>query len=311
MRKNNKTRVLLATLLALVLLLCSFPVYAKNMNTEIPTEEMIPEAMAEAASGTSEAAESNPEEMPAAPETTEVIPEEEPAAPETPEAVPEEEPAAPETPEVVPEEEPATPETPEVVPEEEPAVPEAPEVVPEEEPAAPETPEVVPEEEPVTPETPEVVPEEEPAAPETPEVVPEEEPAAPETPEVVPEEEPEFPDNRKEEAEDIFCYFDDDDPGSVSPDLLDLINNPDAYQKLDFTGVVEIGIKNSIIAYDRDVTLVASISGAELPDYLMIWEASDDEGSSWQAVAAGSEYTYVLTRENVDREFRVVLYTTC
>ena len=297
MRKNNKTRVLLATLLALVLLLCSFPVYAKNMNTEIPTEEMIPEAMAEAASGTSEAAESNPEEMPAAPETTEVIPEEEPAAPETPEAVPEEEPAAPETPEVVPEEEPATPETPEVVPEEEPAVPEAPEVVPEEEPAAPETPEVVPEEEPVTPETPEVVPEEE--------------PAAPETPEVVPEEEPEFPDNRKEEAEDIFCYFDDDDPGSVSPDLLDLINNPDAYQKLDFTGVVEIGIKNSIIAYDRDVTLVASISGAELPDYLMIWEASDDEGSNWQAVAAGSEYTYVLTRENVDREYRVVLYTTC
>ena len=255
MRKNNKTRVLLATLLALVLLLCSFPVYAKNMNTEIPTEEMIPEAMAEAASGTSEAAESNPEEMPAAPETTEVIPEEEPAAPETPEAVPEEEPAVPETPEVVPEEEPVTPETPEVVPEEE--------------------------------------------------------PAAPETPEVVPEEEPEFPDNRKEEAEDIFCYFDDDDPGSVSPDLLDLINNPDAYQKLDFTGVVEIGIKNSIIAYDRDVTLVASISGAELPDYLMIWEASDDEGSNWQAVAAGSEYTYVLTRENVDREFRVVLYTTC
>ena len=283
MRKNNKTRVLLATLLALVLLLCSFPVYAKNMNTEIPTEEMMPEAMAEAASGTSEAAESNPEEMPAAPETTEVIPEEEPAAPETPEMIQEEEPAAPE----------------------------APEAVPEEEPAAPETPEVVPEEEPAAPETPEVVPEEEPAAPETPEVVPEEEPAAPETPEVVPEEEPEFPDNRKEEAEDIFCYFDDDDPGSVSPDLLDLINNPDAYQKLDFTGVVEIGIKNSIIAYDRDVTLVASISGAELPDYLMIWEASDDEGSSWQAVAAGSEYTYVLTRENVDREYRVVLYTTC
>ena len=283
MRKNNKTRVLLATLLALVLLLCSFPVYAKNMNTEIPTEEMMPEAMAEAASGTSEAAENNPEKTSAAPETPEVIPEEEPAAPETPEMIQEEEPAAPE----------------------------APEAVPEEEPAAPETPEVVPEEEPAAPETPEVVPEEEPAAPETPEVLPEEEPVAPETPEVVPEEEPEFPDNRKEEAEDIFCYFDDDDPGSVSPDLLDLINNPDAYQKLDFTGVVEIGIKNSIIAYDRDVTLVASISGAELPDYLMIWEASDDEGSSWQAVAAGSEYTYVLTRENVDREYRVVLYTTC
>ena len=247
MRKNNKKRALLATLLALAMLLCSFPVYAENMNTETPTEEMTQELMAKDLSGSSE--------------TTEDIPEETPAAPVAPEAVPEETPAAPETPEAVPEETTAAPEVPEAVPEETPAAPEAPEAVPEETPAAPEAPEV--------------------------------------------------PDDREEGTEDIFCYFDDDDPGSVSPELLDLINNPGAYQKLDFTGTVDIGIKNSIIAYDRDVTLVASVSGAELPDYLMIWEASDDEGSSWQAVAAGSEYTYVLTRENVDREYRVVLYTTC
>lgn len=266
MRKEKKISMLLAALLALVMLLYSFPVYAEDANTEIPAEEITQETTAK-------------EEMEAI-ETAKELPEEEPAAAEIPEEIPAEEPAASEPPEVTPAEEPA----------------------------APEPPEVTPTEEPVVPETPETIPAEEPAVPETPEVTPEEEPEAPETPETDPEEEPEDPEAQDEESEEDLVWFDDDDPGSVAPELLDLFNNPDAYRKVEFTGTVEIEIKDETIAYDQEVTLVARVSDTESMDYLMVWEASDDEGITWHTVGSGEEYTFVLTRENVNRAYRVVLY---
>ena len=317
MRKEKKISMLLAALLALVMLLCSFPVYAEDANTEIPAEEITQETIAGEESEAVETAEVLPEKKPAA-ETPEAVPAEEPAMPETPVAASAEEPAAPETPEVTQAEEPAMPETPEAAPAEEPAAPETPEAAPAEEPAAPETPEAAPAEEPTAPETPEAAPAEEPAVPETPEAAPAEEPAGPENPEAAPAEEPTVPENPEMDpeekpensgAQDDYVWIDDNDPGSVTPELLDLFNNPDAYRKVEFTGTVEIEIKDGItLAYDQEVTLVARVSGTESLDYLMVWEASDDEGITWHTVGSGEEYTFVLTRENVNRAYRVVLY---
>ena len=289
MRKEKKISMLLAALLALAMLLCSFPVYAEDANTEIPAEEITQETIAG--------------EESEAVETAEVLPEKKPAA-ETPEAVPAEEPAMPEPPAAASAEEPAAPETPEVTQAEEPAMPETPEAAPAEEPAAPETPEAAPAEEPAVPETPEAAPAEEPAVPETPGAAPAEEPTVPENPEMDPEEKPE-----NSGAQDDYVWIDDNDPGSVTPELLDLFNNPDAYRKVEFTGTVEIEIKDGItLAYDQEVTLVARVSGTESMDYLMVWEASDDEGITWHTVGSGEECTFVLTRENVNRAYRVVLY---
>ncbi|MBR4576205.1 MAG: hypothetical protein IKO25_03305 [Clostridia bacterium] len=247
MRKEKKISMLLAALLALVMLLCSFPVYAEDANTEIPAEEITQETIAG--------------EESEAVETAEVLPEKKPAA-ETPEAVPAEEPAMPETPVAASAEEPAAPETPEVTQAEEPAMPENPEAAPAEEPTVPENPEMDPEEKP-----------------------------------------------ENSGAQDDYVWIDDNDPGSVTPELLDLFNNPDAYRKVEFTGTVEIEIKDGItLAYDQEVTLVARVSGTESLDYLMVWEASDDEGITWHTVGSGEEYTFVLTRENVNRAYRVVLY---
>ena len=57
---------------------------------------------------------------------------------------------------------------------------------------------------------------------------------------------------------------------------------------------MEIELKDSEICYDRDVTLVARVSGADM-DYRLVWEAND--GSGWFAVASGEEYTFLLTPE--------------
>ena len=72
---------------------------------------------------------------------------------------------------------------------------------------------------------------------------------------------------------------------------------------------MDIGIKEGEIAFGRDVTLVARVSGAEMLNYRLIWEANDGDDCGWYAVGTGSEYSFLLTRENAGREYRVVLYT--
>ena len=71
---------------------------------------------------------------------------------------------------------------------------------------------------------------------------------------------------------------------------------------------MDIELKNSEICYDRDVTLVARVSGADM-DYRLVWEVND--GSGWIAVASGDEYTFLLTPDIVNREYRVVLFRVC
>ena len=301
MRRNYKGNALLTVLLVLVMLLCSFPtVYAKDAATEIfaAEQESVPKTevesiMAEEEPETESEPVEVPEEEPVAEselmEVSEEAPEAEPETEEVPEEGPVAEPETEEAPEEEPEAEPETAE----IPEEEPiAEPETVKVTEEESAAEPETVEV-PEEEPETePET-EEVPEEESAA----------EPESTEVPEAETEEEAD-----EEASEDTLYEFDDDEVGSVSEELLEIFNNPDLYEKVEFTGTVNIELKNSEICYDQDVTLVARVTGADM-DYRLVWEAND--GNGWFAVASGSEYTFLLTPEIATREYRVILFRVC
>ena len=249
MRRNNKGGRLLAALLVLIMLLCSFPmVYAADtaaMNT-VADREYNPETGMESVMIAAE-----------------------------PAATPETDPAD------VPEEESAETSEPAEIPEEEPAEVPEPADIPEEEPAAEVNPAEIPEEETEKDSEPE---------------------AEPET-----EEEPEA-DTDEKTSEDALYEFDDDEVGSVSEELLEIFNNPDTYERIEFTGTVDIELKNSEICYDRDVTLVARVSGADM-DYRLVWEVND--GSGWFAVASGDEYTFLLTPDIVNREYRVVLFRVC
>ena len=245
MRRNNKGGRLLAALLVLIMLLCSFPmVYAADtaaVNT-VADREYNPETGMESVMIAAEPA--------------------------------------------------ATPETdPADVSEEESA--EAPE------------PADIPEEEPAEASEPADIPEEEPAAEVNPAEVPEEETEKDSGPEAEPETEA---DPGEEASEDTLYEFDDDEVGSVSGELLEIFNNPDTYERIEFTGSVDIELKSGEICYDRDVTLVARVSGADM-DYRLVWEAND--GSGWFAVASGDEYTFLLTPDIVNREYRVVLFRVC
>ena len=259
MRRNNKGGRLLAALLVLIMLLCSFPmVYAADtaaVNT-VADREYNPETGMESVMIAAEPA----------------------ATPETdPADVPEEESAETSEPAEIPEEEPAEDSETADVPEEEPA-------------KAPE---------------PADIPEEEPAAEVNPAEVPEEETEKDSEPEAEPETEA---DPGEGASEDTLYEFDDDEVGSVSGELLEIFNNPDTYERIEFTGSVDIELKSGEICYDRDVTLVARVSGADM-DYRLVWEAND--GSGWFAVASGDEYTFLLTPDIVNREYRVVLFRVC
>ena len=290
MRKIFREKNLLASLLVLVMLLCSFPaVYAEEALPEI-AEEVAVEALPESAE------EVLPE---AAPEA--VVTEEEPAA--EPEEIPEEAPAeAPEAVEI-PEGAPAA--EPEEIPEKVPAA--EPEEIPEETPVA--EPEEIPEEVPAAEpeEVSEEIPEEAPAAEPEPEAIPEEAPvAAPEdawedVQEAEPAEEDLFDD-------DLFVELDEDDAGSVSEELLNEFNNPETYEAADAGVSVEIEMKTSEIRFGEEVTLAAKVSGVNM-NHRIVWEANDGDGRGWFTVGSGSEYTFTVTPDIVEREYRAVLFS--
>ena len=276
MRKVNKRRMLLATLLVLAMLLCSFPVIsAEAMNAGISAEEITAETIP-------------------APEET-AGSEEEPALEAAPEAESETESEA----------EPAV--EPETELEVEPAV--EPETEPEVEPVV--EPEIEPEVEPTS--EPEDAAETESA--EAPEAA--EDPADEPEEEIKPEREEEPVQESAEEAleeeleeapEDNLCEIDDDDAGYISDELLEMYNNLAEEQKAEFTGKVDIELKDSKIAFGQDVTLIAKVFGAETLNYRLIWEANDGDERGWYTVGAGTEYTFLLTRANAEREYRVVLF---
>lgn len=308
----KKVKMLLAVLLSTAMLLCSFPVvFAGELVEEVPSEEKMAEVIP--------AAEEEPEPEPAPAPEAEPAPEPEPEPEPEPAPVPEAEPAPEPKPEPapVPEAEPAPEPEPEPAPapeakpapepEPEPApAPEA-EPAPEPEPEPAPVPEAEPAPEPVETEK---APAAEPAADEAPETVSEketepvteEEPAqepSEEAPEAAPEADPE-----ETSGEELF-ELDDDDPGTVSEELLESFNNP---EEAKFDGSVEIEMKDGKLAFGEDVTLVARVSGAETLSYRLVWEANSGDDLGWHAVGSGPEYTFTLTRENAGNEYRIVIF---
>ena len=345
MRRNNRGSKLLAVLLVLAMLLCSFPmVYAEDAAAEIfaAKQEYMPEIEQESVMVAAEpAAESElaevpeeesetdlapvavPEEVPVQESELVEVPEEEPAAEAGPVEAVEEEPAAEVEPAEVPEEEPEDEFTPAEAEEEEAKAEVDLVEIPEGEPTTELDPAVVPEEEPVAESDSAKIPEEEPAAEPDPAEAGKEEPAAEADPAEIPEETPEEykpeteaeteaevqTEEKSEEdgeaSEDTVYESDDDEVGLVSEELAEIFSNPDVYERIEFTGTVDIELKDSEICYDRDVTLVARVSGADM-EYRLVWEAND--GNGWFAVASGEEYTFLLTSDIVNREYRVVLF---
>ena len=284
MRKINGGKKLLSALLVLIMLVFSFPAaYAEDISAEIIAEEAVTELSAE----TAETAGSDQAPVP----ETEPVQDQEadPEAGQEP-IMSQDDPVA----------EPA-PVLPEEVPAETPAEAEVPEEVPTEAPAEAEVPEEVPTETPAETEIPEEVPAEAPAEAGTQEEAPTAEPGDGQEAE-------EEPAGSEESGEEEVFEFD-DDPGTVSEELLEPFNNPEAKEPADFTGTIEIEIKTREICYDQPVTLVARISEEIGISCRLVWEANDGDGRGWYAVGSGLEYTFTLTRDIVNREYRVVLFT--
>ena len=172
----------------------------------------------------------------------------------------------------------------------------------------------LPEEETVFEEIEEVVPE---AA------GPEEEAASEDDRETAPESGPEPEDNGSNEQagilpgdgtdvaddpqdEEDLIAVDDDDCGNVSDEILDPFNNPELYEQAEFVGTAEIMLLNEgMFSYGDEIILRAVIRDVNV-NCRLIWEANDGRG--WFAVGSGEEYSFILDRDNAEREYRVVLF---
>ena len=117
-------------------------------------------------------------------------------------------------------------------------------------------------------------------------------------------------------GDDDLVEFDEWDAGAVSEDLLQQFNNPDNFEKVEFTGSADIRLENQDEMFTSDwdgtVTLSAQVREASL-SYRLVWEANDHDDRGWFTVGSGNEYSYTMTREiaerEANREYRVVMFT--
>ena len=117
-------------------------------------------------------------------------------------------------------------------------------------------------------------------------------------------------------GDDDLVEFDEFDAGAVSEDLLQQFNNPDNFEKVEFTGSADIRLENQDEMFTSDwdgtVTLSAQVREASL-SYRLVWEANDHDDRGWFTVGSGDEYSYTMTREiaerEANREYRVVMFT--
>ncbi len=110
-----------------------------------------------------------------------------------------------------------------------------------------------------------------------------------------------------EEAE--FEEFSDGDAGYISEELLEQFNNPANYEQVEFSGSADIELKNKgEIHYGDEIVLQAKVRDTNL-SYRLVWEANDSDDRGWYTIGRGEEFSYTLSKENVDREYRVVLFT--
>lgn len=110
--------------------------------------------------------------------------------------------------------------------------------------------------------------------------------------------------------DDGMIILDDWDAGVVSDELLDRFNNTtNSYEQMEFNGTAEIELQNEgILRAGDEIRLEARVEDVNL-SYRLIWEANDRDDRGWYTIASGEKYSYTLTAENVNREYRVVLFS--
>ena len=103
--------------------------------------------------------------------------------------------------------------------------------------------------------------------------------------------------------------LDDWDAGVVSTELLDRFNSTSNYEQMEFNGTADIELKNEgMLRYGDEIKLEAKVRDVNL-SYRLIWEANDNDDRGWYTIASGERYSYTLTADNLDREYRVVLFS--
>ena len=286
MKKNTKLLKVGAFLVALTMLLGSFPGRYNVTIAYSEGEPEVTEALVEVVS------EPEPEPAPAAdPE-----PEQEPAPAADPEPEPEPAPAA----DPEPEPEPAPAADPEPEPEPAPAADPEPEPEPDPTPAADPEPE------------PEPAPTEEYSEEISGEPAPELEPVDEDDEDDWDDEDwddEDWDDEEDEDDEGETMILDDWDAGSISEDLLDRFNDTSNFEHMEYSGTADIELKNDgTLHYGDQIKLEAKVHDVNL-SYRLIWEANDNDDRGWYTVASGEEYNFTLTAENMEREYRVVLFS--
>ena len=109
--------------------------------------------------------------------------------------------------------------------------------------------------------------------------------------------------------DDDFIILDDWDAGTVSDELLDKFNNVSNYEEMEFNGTAEIKLKNEgYLRFGDEIKLEAKVQDVNL-SYRLVWEANDDDERGWYTIASGEKYSYTLTADNLNREYRVVLFS--
>ena len=111
----------------------------------------------------------------------------------------------------------------------------------------------------------------------------------------------------REEIEDLIRQKATERNLELSEELLEQFNNPDTYECFEFSGTADIELKQRSYAYGDKVTLVAKVRDVNM-SYRLVWEATDDDERGWYTISTGSEYSFVVTPENIDRGYRVILF---
>ena len=93
----------------------------------------------------------------------------------------------------------------------------------------------------------------------------------------------------------------------MSDELLEQFNNPDTYEHIEYCGTADIYLKESTFEYGDTVTLAARVRDVNM-SYRLVWEANDGDERGWYTIGSGSEYSFVVTPENIDRGYRVILF---
>ena len=117
-------------------------------------------------------------------------------------------------------------------------------------------------------------------------------------------------DEFEDDEDDGTIFLDDWDAGVVSDEMLERFNNSTSnYEQMEFNGTAEIELKNEgMLKYGDEIKLSAKVQDVNL-SYRLIWEANDSDDRGWYTIASGENYSYTLSADNVDREYRVVLFS--